>query len=403
MTNLPEGFTPLEPAPEAVLPHHRRRRRSVVPPGKGDRAFFVGQIADRLVPSFDFFLFSLLSGLVLALGILLNSPAIFVLAALFSPFMAPLIGLGFSSAVGSLTFFVQSLGALLLGAGFVFGTGALGGWISKLLPGLVFDQALLHTQFTIPDFFLLTIGAVLAIYLTVRNPKQRSLVASVALAYEVYIPVGIAGFGLTSGFTGLFPEALKVAAVHVGWVLLIGSILLIFMKLRPFTFFGVLLTVIVLAAAVYGLVVSSAFGAALQKQMTPIATLPGILPSGSPPAPIATLTPSPRPATQTAVVGSATPTNTLFPTHTPTVTITPKPTPVWAKVNVTGSTGIIIREEPTFNSKYLASLLNGALVQVLPETVFADNNYWVHVLTDEGVEGWVVRSLISTATPAPGW
>ena len=403
MTDLPEGFNPLPSAPEPVVRHHRRRRRPLIPSGKGDRALYVGQIASRLVPSFDFFLFSFLSGLVLALGILLNSPAIYVLAALLSPFMAPLIGLGFSSAVGSFTFFIQSLASLLLGAGFIFGTGALGGWVSKLLPGLTFEQTLNHTQFTLPDFVLLTIGAVLAIYLTVRNPKQRSLVASVALSYEVYLPVGVAGFGLTSGVVGLFPEALKIAAVHVGWVLLLGTILLLFMRLRPFTFFGVLLSILVIAAAIYGLMVTSAFGAALQKQVLPQFTPPTAQSPSQLPVLSASLTPSPRPATQTAVVATSTPTHTLVPTNTATVTITPKPTPVWAMVNSPSSTGIVVREQPTFNSKYLTSLLNGALVQVLPETVFADNNYWVHVITDNGIEGWVVRSLIATATPAPGW
>jgi uncharacterized membrane protein len=403
MTDLPEGFSPLPSPPEPVVERRRRRRRPLIPAGKGDRALYVGQIASRLVPSFDFFLFSLLSGLVLALGVLLNSPAIYVLAALLSPFMAPLIGLGFSAAIGSLSFFLQSFAGLLLGAGLVFGSGALGGWISRLLPGLTFDQALLHTQFTLPDFVLLTIGAVLAIYLTVRNPKQRSLVASVALAYEVYLPIGIAGFGLTSGMTGLFPEALKVAAVHVGWVLLVGTVVLIFMRLRPFTFFGVFLSIIVIAAAVYGLVVTSAFGAALEKQILPQFTLPVGQTQDQSPIKSATLTPSPRPATQTAAAAISTPTNTLRPTNTATVTITPKPTPVWAMVNSPSATGIVVRENPTFTAKYLASLLNGALVQVLPETVFADNNYWVHVITEDGTEGWVVRSLIATATPAPGW
>jgi uncharacterized membrane protein len=407
MTDLPEGFSPLPPAAEnePVVQHHRRRRRPFIPAGKGERALYMGQIASRLVPSVDFFLFSLLSGLVLAMGILLDSPAIYVLAALLAPFMAPLIGLGFSAAVGSFTFFLQSLASLLLGAGFVFGSGALGGWISKMFPGLATDQSLLHAQFTLPDFVLLTIGAVLAIYLTVRNPKQRSLVASAALAYEVYLPIGVAGFGLTSGVAGLFPDALRVAAVHVGWVLLAGTILLIFMRLRPFTFFGVLLTIAVIAAAGYALIVSSAFGDALQKQILPQFSPPAGQTQVQTPAPVATNTPLPKPATQTAqvIAPSTTPTNTLVPTNTATVTITPKPTPVWAMVNSPSSTGIVVREQPTFNSKYLLSLLNGALVQVLPETVFADNNYWVHVITDSGTEGWVVRSLISTATPAPGW
>jgi len=85
------------------------------------------------------------------------------------------------------------------------------------------------------------------------------------------------------------------------------------------------------------------------------------------------------------------------------MTITPKPTPVWAMVNSPSSTGIVVREAPSFSSKYLTSLLNGSLVQVLPETEFSDNTYWVHVITESGVEGWVVRNLIATATPAPGW
>ncbi len=407
MTDLPEGFTPLDTTQETTLPHHRRRRRSIVPPGKDDRAVFVGQIANRLVSSFDFYLFSLLSGLVLALGILLNSPAIYVLAALLSPFMAPLIGLSFSAPVGSITFFFQSLLGLTLGAGLVFGTGALGGWISTLLPGLNFSQSLLHAQFTLPDFFLLTIGAVLAIYLTVRNPKQRSLVASVALAYEVYLPVGVSGFGLTSHLQGLFPEALKVSVVHVGWVLLIGTLLLVLMRLRPFTFFGILLTIAILGGAVYGLAQTSAFASALQRQMIPVETQIALPPSSSPasgtqPTAVATLTPSPRPMTQTAEVQPS-PTNTLVPSRTATVTITPKPTPVWAMVNSPSTTGAVIREKPTFSANYVASLLNGSLVQVLPETEFADNNYWVHVITEDGIEGWMVRSLLATATPAPGW
>ena len=403
MSDLPEGFTPLEPAPEPAVRHHRRRRRPFIPAGKGERALYVGQIAKRLVPGFDFFLFSLLSGLVLALGILLDSPAIYLLAALFTPFMAPLIGIGFSAAVGSFSFFAQSIASLALGAGFFFGTGALGGWISTLLPGLTFGQARLHNQFTIPDFVLLTIGAVLAIYLTVRNPKQRSLVASVALAYEVFLPIGVAGFGLTSGVPDLFPQALKVAAVHIGWVLLVGTILLILMRLRPFTFFGVFLTILVLAAALYGLIVSSAIGEALQKQILPQITMPNISTGAPSIGASATGTPSPRPATQTQQSAASTATSTLFPTNTATMTITPRPTPVWAMVNSPSSTGIVVREAPSFSSKYLASLLNGSLVQVLPETEFADNTYWVHVITESGVEGWVVRNLIATATPAPGW
>lgn len=408
MNTLPDDFTPLDPTPAEPRPQtsttvrRRRRRRSIVPPGRGDRALFIGEIAERLIPGFDFFLFSALAGIVLALGILLDSPAIYVLAALLSPFMAPVIGLGFASAVGSIRFLFQSLGSLVIGCGLVFGAGALGGWISKLLPGLTFEHAIQRTQFTIPDFILLTIGAVMAIYLTVRTPKQRSLVASVALAYEIYLPAGVAGFGLTSGISGLTLEALKVTGIHIAWVIVVGTLLLLLLKLRPFNFFGYLLTVIILAGTLYVLITTSAFGSAITKQLAPYATSPS--PSASElPVEKPTATQSPLNIFQQSTPTLTTPTNTLFPTRTPTMTITPQPTPVWAKVNSPSSTGVVVREEPTFSAKYVASLLNDSLVQVLSETVFADNTYWVHVITNDGKEGWIVRGLLVTATPAPEW
>ena len=145
----------------------------------------------------------------------------------------------------------------------------LSGWISRLFTNLTTGQTRFFTTFSVPGFMLLIIGAALAIYLTVRVPKQRSLVASVALAYGIYIPVGVAGFGLTSKVAGLFPEALKVAGVHLFSVLLIGALVLILLKLRPFTFFGYLLTAILLGVGVYSLIVTSALGSALQTQVQP--------------------------------------------------------------------------------------------------------------------------------------
>ena len=398
MSELPEDFTPLEERPSRIDDSRRRRkRRFLVPAGKSERALYVGEIARRLVPGVDFFLFSMLSGLVIALGILLDSPAIFILAALLAPFMAPVVGLGFSAAVGSLRFFLQSIGGLLIGSIFVFAGGALGGWFSKLFIDLPLLQARRFTGFTIPDFLLLTIGAGLAIYLTVRVPKQRSLVASVPLAYEIYIPIGIAGFGLTSAIQGFFPQALSVAGVYIAWVILVGTIVLAVMKLRPFTFFGYLLTAIILGAAIYTLVVSSALGSALQKQLSPFITQTSITQSET----LFTETPTLQPSTKIVQqpTETPTPTNTLVPTRTATVTITPKPTPVWAMIN--SPNGVIVRKTP--GGEYLTSLEFNSPVQVLPDVVFQDPLYWAHVILSDGREAWIVRSWLTTATPSPDW
>jgi len=404
-----------QPAPDFETSHidaerRRRRRRLLVPTGKTERAAYLNEIAKRLNPSLDFFVISLLAGLVLGAAILFDNPAIYVLAALVSPFMAPVVALGFSTSVGSVRFFVQSFASLVLGAAIIFFCGMLSGWISRLMVNPTTNQAFYHTRFTVPDFLLLTIGAGLAIYLTVRVPKQRSLVASVALAYEIYLPVGVAGFGLTSKVEGLFPQALKVAGVHLFWVLLVGTIVLIILKLRPFTFFGFLLTAALIGTGVYALVVTSALGSAVERQIAPFVThTPGKATTLAPNTVLlftSTPTPTPsRPPSETVGTPTleGTPTNTLVPSPTATVTITPKPTPVWAKVYSEKYSGVIVRKDPGLNGAQLTSLLNDSIVEVLPDTQLVDNYVWAHVVLTDGREGWIVRNLLVTATPVPNW
>jgi len=401
MSEIPEGFNPLDSSSRTNENRRRRRRKLLVPSGKNERTLYIGEIARRLVPDVEFFALTILAGIIFTLAILLNSPAFFVLGALIVPFMVPAVGLGFSAAIGSFGFFLRSLASLLLACLFVFLNGLLGGWVSRLFVDLPLTHSIHFTTFSVTDFVLLTIGVFLAIYLTIRNPRQRPLLASVPLAYEIYAPVAVAGFGLTSGAGSFFPDGLKVAGVNIAWVILVGTIILAVLKLRPFTFFGYLLTAAVLGAAVYTLVVTSALGSALQKQVEPFRTVE--------PTPIVTLTQKPT-KTPRIIVNSPTaliltetptPTNTLIPTHTPTLTVTPKPTPVWAVVFSSQDVGVIIRQAPGFTSPQLISLLNGQPVQVLPEVEVADGVYWVHVLLEDGRDGWIARNLLVTATPIP--
>ncbi|MCX6053486.1 MAG: SH3 domain-containing protein [Chloroflexi bacterium] len=402
INQTPEEFIPAELPSHIDETRRRRTRRLIIPSGKTERALYVNEIAKRLVPGLDFYLFSMLCGLVLGGAILLDHPAIYILAALLAPFMAPLVGLGLSTAVGSFGFFIRSLASLLIASVFIFAGGALSGWLSKLFIDLPVTQARFHTSFTLPDLILLTIGTALAIYLTVRVPKQRSLVASVALAYEIYLPIGVAGFGLTSGTQGFFPQALQFSGVNILLVILIGTIVLAFLRLRPFTFFGYVLTAVLLGGAIYTIVMTSAIGSALQVRIDPVrSALPSQAVNSSIPTPSATL---PPPSAQVSVMpAESTPTNTLVPTHTPTVTSTPKPTTVWAKINSTTSNGINIRKSPGFDGEVLVGLQNGELVQVLEDSQMVDNMTWVHVIFNNNQEGWIVRGLLLTATPAPDW
>lgn len=388
---------PLSNENEAISPaRQRRRRRMIVPAGADERAAFAADLAHRLTPSFDFFLFTAIAGLTLAAALLLDAPALFVLAALLAPFMAPAVGLGLATILGSVRFFLQSLSGMLIGSLIVFIWGLAAGWLSHLWPDAVHAQASLHTVFTLPDFTLVTLGAALGIYQLVRAPQQRPLVASVALAYSLYLPIGSAGFGLTGDQAGLWPDGLIVFFVHLGWIALVCTIVLALLGLRPLTFFGYTLASTLALAGVVTVIALSGLGTALQ---TNVALPPPPPTATASTTPTPSITPTPLPPTATG-----TPTKTLIPTQTHTPTITSTPPLVYGKVYARGDEGAIMRKEPSFSSPWAKSMLNGQLLIILPESVKAEGVTWLHVrFPGDGTEGWIVQTLILIETPTPAW
>jgi hypothetical protein len=389
---------PLPPEDKKSIPPARRRRkgRMILPVGQSERAAFLEELAHRVTPSFDFFVFALLSGMVLGVALLLDSPALYLLAALMAPFMAPVIGCGLASIVGSFRFFMRALGGIGIGSLLVFICGAVAGWAAHLWPKLVLQQAVFHARFSWPDFVVLTLGAGLTTYLLVRAPQSRPLVTSVGLAYEIFLPIGTAGFGLVSGLPGLWPDGLVVFIVHLAWSALIGAMVLALIGLRPLNLFGYTIGSSLALVSIVAVIAISGVGTAMFVKVA----VPSPIPTTT-----HTVTPT-RTSTFTVVPPTLTntPTRTLVPTLTPTITLSPVPTPVWAKINA-GQTGggAFIRSDPSFTAKVVKSLLNGNLVQVLPEAVQAEGSTWVHVKTSDGITGWIVRGLLVTATPSPGW
>ena len=62
---------------------------------------------------------------------------------------------------------------------------------------------------------------------------------------------------------------------------------------------------------------------------------------------------------------------------------------------------MIVRNVPA--GEYLTSLMNEAVVQVLPDTQMVGTTVWAHIILEDGREGWIIRNLLLTATPVPGW
>jgi cell division septation protein DedD len=374
----------------------RRRRRTILQAGPGSRAELLDALARSVIPSIDFFLFSLLSGAVLGAAILFDARALFVLAALAAPFMAPAIGLSLATAIGSWSFFLQSLASFSVGSLLVFIAGILTGWIANSFPGLTFEHTAEYAAFTWPDFVILTLGAVVTVVMLVKKPDQKPRVASVALAYELYIPIGLAGFGMTSGITDFWLDGLTVFAVHLGWVALVGTATLLVMGLRPFNIFGYALGTSLAMAGIAALIVISGLGIATRPYEQAAVVLPTETSTlTNTPQPSATVTPSPVPPT---ITPSNTATST--PTRTTTPTPNPEPTPIWASVKPNEFGGAFVRAEPDYAATVVKSLLNDFVIEILPEAEQEGNAIWVKVRTQDGTTGWMVRSLLITATPS---
>ena len=224
--------------PDLMPPARRRRARRLLAPLEADeRAIVLDQLRRRTSPSFDFFLFSVVSGIIFCIGLMLDSPVVLVLGAIFAPLMAPVIGLSLATVVGSYKFFARSLVGLAIGSIMVFIVGAGAGILGRVWMPASLGQAYLNAELSATNFIVLTVGAVLTAATMVHHERSPSA-PSIALAYTLYLPLVVAGFGLGSGLPHLFPDALVVFAIHLAWGALLGAITLAILGFRPMTILG---------------------------------------------------------------------------------------------------------------------------------------------------------------------
>ncbi len=390
--------------PDLMPPARRRRaRRLLAPLDVDERAIVLEQIRRRTSPTIDFFLFSLLSGIVLCVGLMLDSPVVLILGAVLAPLMAPVIGLSLGASVGSYKYFLHSLVGVAIGSWMVFIMGVAGGILGRVWIPSSLTQAHLNAEFSVISLVVLTIGAVFTAA-TMAHHERSPSAPSVALAYTLYLPLVVAGYGLGSGVPHLFPDGLVVFAIHLVWAALAGAITLAILGFRPLTFlgytFGTVVTLVGIAIAVGVGAYSTTLGWFGPPLAVPTYT----------PTPTSTRTPippsaTPIPPTTTPVPPTLTPTITLTPTRTstPTQTYTPTPIPVYGRIGP--EQGATIRNGPGYGSSAIyPGVMQGVLVQLLGSPVIVDGDVWVYILVvQDGREGWILQSLLDISTPEPNW
>jgi hypothetical protein len=427
MTFPNEQTQPPEPHPESRISaraRRRRARRSFFPKDAQGRATLLAALAKRAYPSYDLFVFSLLSGAVLGVGYIFDSYGVLLLGILFAPLMLPWVGMVLSIISGTPRLFIQTFAGLLISALLVFGASVLGGLASRLILPHTFNLAFTLSRLWWPDLVVMALGAILLTVSFVRS-ESRPYLPSVVVAYELFMPLSASGFGIGNGVGDLWPHGVLVFVVHLAWATTCGLITLAVLRFRPLSGFGYIFALGGFAAVVALVIwltnpfaprsVDPIVGAASPADTPTQNALSSVSVTSTtlPPSTSTLLEPTETESTLEEVLsegdGTITPVPltldvTLPPTETRTSTPEPEPTPIYAIIRAREGGGAYIRREPGGN--VIATLGNGSIVQILPETQDKNGVLWIHISAtrnDIRVEGWIIQSVLETATPVPNW
>ncbi len=408
---------PNQPDP-ARLRRRRVTRRSRIPTDAEGQAALIASLAKRAYPSVELFVLSLICGAVLGLGYLLDSQAVLLLGILLAPLMTPWVGFLLAILTGSIRFLFETLMALIISAVLVFVGGLIAGFASRAFPPLNSTSAFIQSRLWVPELVVLVIGAILLVASFVRS-EAKPFLPSVVVAYVLFLPLNAAAFGLGAGIEGIWPQGAMVALAHLALASLFGLLTLFALRLRPSL--GGLILSLLTALILIGILVilmgpglGSAFAARDLTTPTSPAALPSPTVSLVPPA---TRTTAPKVSSATPHIETATATKGITPTpvpltlevtlpasETPTITLTIEPTPVYGKIASGEGGGVNIRNAP--NGKYLATLDNDSIVEVLPGIQEANGVTWAHIVATKNgirIEGWIIESALIYATPVPNW
>jgi hypothetical protein len=244
--------------------------------------------------------------------------------------------------------------------------------------------------------------------ISIKKQDQSPILPSVAIAYELYVPLAIAGYGFGSGQPHLWPDGLVVFGIHLAVLAISGTIVFMLLGIKPLSFIGYTLGSVVTILAIVLVIGLSSAGAIVGGKIAMPTQVPTATYTGTPEPPTSTPTETPIPPTPT--LSPTVPTSTATPPPTATSTITPKPTPFYAEISVSKEyAGAFIRTEPNLESQIVTSLVNGTIIEILdPSPSFDEQGRnWLNIrfINEDGdaQDGWIIEGLLIIATPRPNW
>lgn len=409
------GLPPQNEAPPPPVRRRRATRRSHIPTDAEGQAELIASLARRAYPSVELFVFSLVCGAILGLGYLLDSQAVLLLGILVAPLMTPWVGFLLAVLSGSLRFMFETLMALFISILFVFLGGLLTGFAARLFMPITLNNVFIHSRLWIPEMVVFALGAITLVISFARS-EDKPFLPSVLIAYAFYLPISAMSFGIGSGLPDVWLQGLLVFLAHFAMTSILGLVTLFILRLRPSSG-GVVLSGVTLAVFAGILIFLAGSGSSSRTEAVTVSTPTEQVAAALSPTFDLSATPNPNPtrttasATRTPTTADITPSPvpltleiTLPPTETPTITLTIQPDPVYGKVAANEGGGANLRDAP--GGTYVMTLLNGTIVETYSEFQVVNNVTWVKVyaqVNGQTIEGWLLESVISYATPAPNF
>ncbi|OJX41216.1 MAG: hypothetical protein BGO78_00250 [Chloroflexi bacterium 44-23] len=369
---------------------------------------FLEKLNERFSFSFEYLLMICLMALFFVGGLLSGEIAVYLLALLIAPTIVPVFATTFSLGRASLSLFKKALLAFILSSIIVLLAGLFAGFIASQFDKLPDHSWAFFIGYSWGNIALTVVAMFFAVGIIIRNPMQSISVANVGLTYIFYLPLVTLGYLFSTGESKFILSALTTFFFNFGFTVISGILILFIFGVKPrgkkliipFASIAILSAGMYLTAPIFNptnLSIPEEVKSLVVVKGTP-SMVPTILPSPTE-NPLPTLISTQEFEDDGKIISLV----TLAPTKSPTITLTPLPTPIWAEIRAPESNGANVRSEAGYKGKILTSILNGTLVQVLPEVEVLDGNTWVHIRLQNEMEGWIVRSLLVSSTPAADW
>jgi uncharacterized hydrophobic protein (TIGR00271 family) len=188
------------------------------------------ELIDDAQPGPDYFVLIVLSSIIAALGLLLNSPAVVIGAMLVAPLMSPILGFSLSIVLGEVRLLRTSLESVFKGVMATIIVSILVGFISPLKE--MTPEILSRTQPTLLDLFIALASGMAGAYALSRKDVSAAL-PGVAIAAALAPPLSVVGLGIANGNMQAAGGALLLFVTNIITISLAGMIVFALLGIHP--------------------------------------------------------------------------------------------------------------------------------------------------------------------------